>query len=87
MVRDKKTNERYRLDQLLEENGVDVTGLGIEAMMAKAIEVDLKSPKGNELSEARQFNLMFKTFVGPLKTRVHAYSCGRKRLRASLSTT
>ena len=52
MVEDKKTNERYRLDQLLEENGVDVTGLGMEAMMAKAIEVDLKSPKGNELSEA-----------------------------------
>ena len=67
MVEDKNTNERYRLDQLLEENGVDVTGLGMEAMMAKAIEVDLKSPKGNELSEARQFNLMFKTFVGPLE--------------------
>ena len=67
MVEDKKTNERYRLDQLLEENGVDVTGLGVKAMMAKAIEVDLKSPKGNELSEARQFNLMFKTFVGPLE--------------------
>ena len=67
MVEDKNTNERYRLDQLLEENGVDVTGLGMEAMVAKAIEVDLKSPKGNELSEARQFNLMFKTFVGPLE--------------------
>ncbi|MEE3233929.1 MAG: glycine--tRNA ligase [Candidatus Latescibacterota bacterium] len=67
MVEDKKTNERYRLDQLLEENGIDVNGMGIEAMTRVALESGLKSPKGNELSEARQFNLMFKTFVGPLE--------------------
>ena len=67
MVEDKKTNERYRLDQLLEENGIDVNGMGIEAMIEAAHQSDLKSPKGNELSEARQFNLMFKTFVGPLE--------------------
>ena len=60
MVEDKKTNERYRLDQLLEENGEDVNGMGMEAMTQVALESGLKSPKGNELSEARQFNLMFK---------------------------
>ena len=67
MVEDKKTNERFRLDQLLEENGIDVMGLGTDEMNALLREHDVKSPKGNELSDARQFNLMFKTFVGPLE--------------------
>ena len=30
-------------------------------------EHNIRSPKGNELSDPRQFNLMFKTFVGPLE--------------------
>ena len=34
MVEDRKTNERFRLDQLLEENGIDVAGLSAEEMGA-----------------------------------------------------
>ena len=67
MVEDRKTNERFRLDQLLEENGLDVAGLSAEEMETLLRERDIKSPKGNELSDPRQFNLMFKTFVGPLE--------------------
>jgi glycyl-tRNA synthetase len=67
MVEDKKTNERFRLDHILEENGIDVTGLGSDEMTALLREREIKSPKGNELSDPRQFNLMFKTFVGPLE--------------------
>jgi len=67
MVEDRVTNERFRLDQLLEDSGVDVTGMGPEQMAARLRELDIKSPKGNELSEPRLFNLMFKTFVGPVE--------------------
>ncbi len=67
MVEDKKTNERFRLDHLLEDNGIDVAGLGTEEMSALLREHEITSPKGNELSDPRQFNLMFKTFVGPLE--------------------
>ena len=67
MVEDKKTNERFRLDQLLEDNGLDIGGLSVDEMTALLRDKDIKSPKGNELSDPRQFNLMFKTFVGPLE--------------------
>ncbi|MDA0333870.1 MAG: glycine--tRNA ligase [bacterium] len=67
LVEDRKTNERFRLDHLLEEAGVDVTGMGFEEMSAKILELGLKSPKGNELTNPRQFNLMFKTHVGPVE--------------------
>ena len=67
MVEDKKTNERFRLDHLLEDNGIDVAGLCTEEMSALLSQHEIKSPKGNELSDPRQFNLMFKTFVGPLE--------------------
>ncbi|MDP7448705.1 MAG: glycine--tRNA ligase, partial [Candidatus Latescibacteria bacterium] len=61
MVEDCKTNERFRLDHLLEEKGVECSDLDFDGMTAKMVELDLKSPKGNDLSEPRQFNMMFKT--------------------------
>ncbi|MCC7522507.1 glycine--tRNA ligase [Candidatus Uhrbacteria bacterium] len=64
LVEDKKTHKRYRLDHLLEAQGVDVSGMSFEQMAAKANEAGLKSPDGNVLAEPKQFNLMFKTFVG-----------------------
>ncbi|KAA0205919.1 glycine--tRNA ligase [Candidatus Uhrbacteria bacterium] len=64
LVEDKKTHKRYRLDHLLEAQGIDVSGLSFEQMVAKADEAGLKSPDGNVLAEPKQFNLMFKTFVG-----------------------
>ncbi|MFA5954020.1 MAG: glycine--tRNA ligase [Patescibacteria group bacterium] len=65
LVEDKLTHERYRLDHLLEENGIDVTGMSFQEMRAAAESRKLKSPKGNELAEAKIFNLMLKTFLGP----------------------
>lgn len=65
LVEDTKTNERYRLDHLLEEAGVNVTGMGLDAMAAKIKELNLKSPKGNPLGNPKKFNLMLKTFLGP----------------------
>ena len=67
MVEDRRTNERFRLDHLLEEAGVDCAGLGLEELTAKMAETGLRSPKGNELGEARRFNLMFRTHVGPVE--------------------
>jgi glycyl-tRNA synthetase len=65
LVEDKKTHERYRLDHLLEEQGISVAGLDFDAMAAKMKELGLKSPKGNELTEPKQFNMMMKTHLGP----------------------
>lgn len=64
LVEDKKTRKRYRVDHLLEEHDVDPVGMTLEAMSAKIKELGIKSPEGNELSEARQFNLMFETRAG-----------------------
>jgi glycyl-tRNA synthetase len=64
LVEDKKTHKRYRLDHLLEEAGVNISGMPFDAMKAEMVAHKLKSPDGNELAEPKQFNLMFKTFVG-----------------------
>lgn len=64
IVEDLKTNERYRADHLLKEQGFEVDGLSLEAINQLIKENGIKSPKGNDLSEVRQFNLMFETKVG-----------------------
>lgn len=67
LVEDKKTKKRYRADHLLEDAGVSTKGMSLEAMNAAIKEKKIKSPDGNELSEARQFNMMFKTNVGAME--------------------
>lgn len=64
IVEDLVTNERYRADHLLKDNGIAAEGLSLADINRLIKEKDLKSPKGNPLSEARQFNLMFETSVG-----------------------
>lgn len=64
MVEDTKTGKRYRADHLLEENGVDVTGLTPDAMNTIIVERGLKSSDGNSMGPVMQFNMMFQTFVG-----------------------
>jgi glycyl-tRNA synthetase len=66
LVEDKKNHERFRLDHLLEANGVEVRGMSFEQMAEKAKEIKLKSPAGNELAEPKNFNLMLKTHLGPV---------------------
>jgi glycyl-tRNA synthetase len=96
LVDDKKTNQRYRADHLLEqvlketENGgksalvkagheaaveefrAYVAANSLEAVLkdkAKSAEIfgHLQSQDGGEFTEPRNFNLMFKTFLGPVE--------------------
>lgn len=65
LIEDVKTKKRYRLDHLLEDNGIkDVDAMSIEQMAAVVKEKGIKSPDGNELGAPAQFNMMFKTHVG-----------------------
>ncbi len=64
LVTDVKTKKRYRADHLLEDVGVDPSGMSLEEMAALIKEKGIKSPEGNELSDPQQFNMMFKTSVG-----------------------
>ena len=65
LIEDVKTKKRYRLDHLLEDNGIDPEGMNLE-QMAKALSgKGIKSPDGNELGSPGQFNLMFKSYIGP----------------------
>ena len=64
LVSDVKTKKRYRADHLLEEVGIDPSGMSLEKMGEIIKEKKIKSPDGNELSMPQQFNMMFKTSVG-----------------------
>ncbi|KKS43723.1 MAG: Glycine-tRNA ligase, partial [candidate division CPR1 bacterium GW2011_GWA2_42_17] len=64
LVEDKVTHERYRLDQLLEAQGVDIAGKDFDQLKQIAAEVNLKSFDGNELTEAKKFNLLVEAYFG-----------------------
>lgn len=66
MVECKKCNSRFRADQFLEEQGVnDAEKLNVVEMNKIIAERKLKCPNcGGEISEARQFNMMFSVNVG-----------------------
>lgn len=64
LVTDIKTKKRYRADHLLEEVGVNPSGMSLEEMGAAIAEKGIKSPDGNELTAPQQFNMMFRTSVG-----------------------
>lgn len=66
LVEDLETKQRFRVDHLLKDAGHSVDGLSM-ALMTKLIrDNSVKSPNGNELSDVRTFNMMFKTTVGPV---------------------
>jgi glycyl-tRNA synthetase len=67
LVTDVKTNKRFRADHLLEEMGVDPKGMTLDQMNAVFKEKKIKSPDGNDVSDVKQFNMMFKTNVGALQ--------------------
>ena len=66
MTECKKCHFRFRADQFLEDNKVEnAESLNIEEMTSKILEKNLKCPKcGGELSEVKQFNMMFPINVG-----------------------
>ena len=67
LVEDLKTRQRYRADHLLKDAGYSVDGLSLAQMTQLIKDNDVKSPDGNELSSVRTFNMMFRTFVGPMQ--------------------
>lgn len=67
LVSDEKTGKRYRADHLLEDAGVNPSGMSL-AQMGEALHAGgIKSPDGNALSAPQQFNMMFKTSVGSVE--------------------
>ena len=64
LVEDAETGERFRADHLLKDNSIDAEGLSLEQIDAKIVEHSIKSPKGNLLSKARTFNMMFESRIG-----------------------
>ncbi len=64
LVEDLKTKKRYRADHLLEDAGYEVAGKTSEEMDALIKENKILSPDGNELSQVKKFNMMFKTEIG-----------------------
>jgi glycyl-tRNA synthetase len=68
LIEDVKTKKRYRLDHLLEAQGIEnVDAMTLEQMAELVREKGIKSPDGNELGAPAQFNMMFKTHVGPVE--------------------
>ncbi len=63
-----KCKARMRADHLIEDStGMQVEGLSIKQINNIIREKNIKCPKcGGELSDARKYNLMFKTHIGPI---------------------
>lgn len=66
LIEDVVTKKRYRLDHLLEDNNISIDNLDLNQMVEAVKSNNIKSPDGNELGSADQFNLMFKTIAGPV---------------------
>jgi len=66
LVEDLTTKQRFRADHLIKDAGFSADGLNLEGMTVLIREKNIKSPAGNDLSEVRTFNMMFKTSVGAI---------------------
>lgn len=66
LVEDLVTKQRYRADHLIKDAGFSADGLTLDGMTQIIRDKSIKSPSGNDLSEVRTFNMMFKTTVGPI---------------------
>ena len=72
LVESRTSKRRYRADHLIEDaTGIDAEGLSPE-QLTKIIEEDdrVKDPVdgGRDFAPVRPFNLMFETYMGPVKT-------------------
>jgi len=65
IIEDIVTKKQYRIDHLLDENGVNSENMTLKDMLEVIKEKSILSPEGNKLGNASKFNLMFKTNVGP----------------------
>ena len=67
LVECRECNQRFRQDHLLEENGLDPN-----SPAAAQATLELRCPYcGGEFTEPRRFNLMFRTFMGPVEDTAH----------------
>ena len=64
VVEDTVTGQRWRVDHLLEGQGIETTELDVAVADALIKKHNLKSPQGNPLSAAKPFNMMFETRIG-----------------------
>lgn len=64
LVEDTETGERFRADHLLKDAGIEAEGLTLEEIDTLIAENNIKSPSGNALSKAREFNMMFESRIG-----------------------
>lgn len=77
LVEDVKTKKNYRADHLIEDAGLSAAGLTPEQMSALIREKGIKSPDGNELGDAKVFNLLYPVQMGAsLETSATAYLRG-----------
>ena len=67
LVEDMETHIRYRADHLIKDAGFDPNGLDLVGMTKLIRDNQIKSPSGNDLSDVRTFNMMFKTNVGAIE--------------------
>jgi glycyl-tRNA synthetase len=67
LVEDLVTNQRHRADHIIKDAGFSADGMTFADMDKFIKEKGIKSPAGNDLSEVRTFNMMFKTSVGPME--------------------
>lgn len=66
IVKDLKTSSIYRADHLIKEKypNLKVDGLGFKELNRIIKKKNIKSPKGNELSDVEPYSLMMKTTIG-----------------------
>ncbi len=77
LVEDIKTKKNYRADHLIEDAGLSAAGLTPEQMTSLIKEHGIKSPDGNDLAEAKTFNLLYPVQMGASKdTSATAYLRG-----------
>lgn len=67
LVEDLTTHRRFRADHLAKDAGFSVDGLNNVELNDLIVREGIKSPDGNDLSSVRSFNMMFRTFVGPMQ--------------------
>lgn len=67
LCEDTVNHKRFRTDHILKDNGIDAEGMTVEQMDEVISKRGIKSPDGNPLSKSREFNMMFKTMVGPVE--------------------
>ena len=67
LIVDTKTQKRYRADHILEDAGIDPTGMTLEQMGEVIAQKEILSPDKNPFSSPQQFNMMFKTSAGSVE--------------------